>query len=64
MQEMVFRVRKVAGGWVVEDGRRVGGATDKESALDLARGMVSAINRHGGAARLICEEDDAEPSSA
>jgi hypothetical protein len=64
--EMLFRVRRTPGGWVVEGGngdgqrlddpKRIGQITDKASALDLASGMAAAIRRTGGQARVIADE--------
>ena len=58
MGELVFRVRRVAGGWVVDGAQPIGGVTDRASAVDLAAGIVTAIRRARGEARLIVEDPD------
>jgi hypothetical protein len=64
MREIVFRVRQVPGGWIVQGDEpdvrtqsadRVGSITDKANALDLAHGMASAIRQTGGQARVIVD---------
>ena len=50
--EIVFRVRQIAGGWIVEQGRQIGGVMDRQTAVDMAQDMVAVIRRTGGLARV------------
>lgn len=60
MAELVFRVRKVSGGWIVEADKQIGAITDRANAIDLARGMAQAIRKTGGVVRLEIEDDPAQ----
>lgn len=62
MAEMVFKVRWVASGWVVEDGSQMGPFVAREQAADLAEGMASALRSRGEPARVVYEEPPSPPN--
>ena len=56
-------IRKVAGGWVVEDGSTLGPYISRERALDLAEGMVAALRSAGEDVHLVDETNLGIPSA-
>ncbi len=61
MADVAFRVRKTPDGWVVVGAETYGPFVAKDQAVDLARGMVSAVRATGKDAELIVEGEDAPP---
>jgi hypothetical protein len=62
MSVIEFRVKRTLAGWVVESASTYGPFVAKDQAVDLARGMVSAVRATGNEARLIVEGETAAPS--
>lgn len=56
MSKLIFRVRQVSAGWIVEDGTAIGPFVSKEQALDLAQGMVLVIRDAGQEAEYLVED--------
>ncbi len=56
MAELLIKVLRLPGGWIVMTDRQIGRMTDKDNALDLAHGMASAVRSTGGLARVEIED--------
>ena len=56
MSDLVFRVRRTAGGWAVEGPVWTSATMAKADALNLADGMAAAIRQVGAAARVGVED--------
>jgi len=57
MAAVEFRVKRTAAGWVVVGVETYGPFVTKDQAVDLARGMVSAVRATGKDAQLVVEGD-------
>jgi hypothetical protein len=64
MAVIEFRVKKTLAGWVVESASTYGPFVARDQAIDLARGMISAVRATGKEAKLIVEGDTPPPASA
>ena len=64
MAVIEFRVKRTLAGWVVESAATYGPFLVKDQAVDLARGMVSAVRATGKDAKLIIEGDNPPPTVA
>jgi hypothetical protein len=64
MAAIEFRVRRTVDGWVVVSAATHGPFAAKDQAVDLARGMVSAVRATGRDAELIVEDEAAPPGPA
>ncbi len=53
LEEIIFVVRELAGGWIVVDGMINGPFSSKIRAVDLAEGMASAVRATGQPARVV-----------
>ena len=63
MATVEFCVRKTLAGWVVVSAETHGPFVTRDQAVDLARGMVSAVRATGKEAELIIEDEIAPPAS-
>jgi hypothetical protein len=63
MVAVEFRVRRTPAGWVVVGIETYGPFVARDQAVDLARGMVSAVRATGKDAELIVEDDAAPPAA-
>jgi len=64
MAVIEFRVKKSLAGWVVESASTYGPFVARDQAIDLARGMISAVRATGKEAELIVEGDTPPGASA
>lgn len=63
MAAVEFRVKRTLAGWVVVSADTYGPFVAKDQAIDLARGMISAVRATGKDAELIVEGEAAPPAA-
>jgi hypothetical protein len=66
MDEMVFRLQPVAGGWVVQGATWTSAIMAKADAINLAEGMATVVRGTGQAVRVIVQDagNDLRPGKA
>lgn len=57
MSVLMFKVRALDFGWVVEDAETFGPFTSREKASDLAEGMAAALTASGERAAVVYEDE-------